>query len=220
MEREAATGSTEAKVKLLMERVRIGALTEKRMQLAAYLGDAGAQVALAAPIETPRQFKAWVRDLYQWEAETPLRVVVAAMHWLRIRKPESVLAELCQELREASEAWVVSGEGAPSEAIAAAERLSEAWQSLRTLNDEESSPGLEEVSLTDLIKEVSRLTALGRADLAAHEAAREAVELLRFCGETAEVGEPELREIVTAELLPWALGERDLLKERVEGRKK
>lgn len=60
LERDAASGDLQTQARLLLERVRVGQLTEERLRLAAYLGDEAARVALDAD---PAAVPAAIEDL-------------------------------------------------------------------------------------------------------------------------------------------------------------
>jgi hypothetical protein len=67
LERDAARGDLHAQARLLLERVRVGDLTDERLRLAAYLGD---EVACVALEYDPRRSVAmngdWFRGLVPW----------------------------------------------------------------------------------------------------------------------------------------------------------
>ncbi|MCW8139327.1 MAG: hypothetical protein KIT58_10540 [Planctomycetota bacterium] len=77
LERDALHGDVEAQARLLLERVRVGDLTEERLRLAAYLGDERARLALgeSAP-EPPDDIVAWVRGLDALGSEVATRVAL------------------------------------------------------------------------------------------------------------------------------------------------
>lgn len=119
LERDAARGDLHAQARLLLERVRVGDLAEDQLLLAAYLGDAPAQAALASATTStlPDDIDTWARSLKPFGQETsvraalgvagefmtawrmrrpsddrPVRAIQAAVAWLHCPCPEHVLA--------------------------------------------------------------------------------------------------------------------------------
>lgn len=78
LEREAIRGDGVAGARLLLERVRLGALAPSRLHLAAYAGDARARLALGpgAPV-APAEPKAWVLGFESWGQEVCVRAAAA-----------------------------------------------------------------------------------------------------------------------------------------------
>ena len=74
LERRAG-GSDEDQARLLLARVRVGRLDERRLRLAAYVGDAAARLALrwSAPDLSP--LRTWLVDLRPWGPEVAARHV-------------------------------------------------------------------------------------------------------------------------------------------------
>lgn len=73
------TGSVEDEAAYLRERVRVGNLTEEKLELAAYCGHEGAMHATGAcrrvaPIKTDAEWQAWVKELDErWGASVSLQ---------------------------------------------------------------------------------------------------------------------------------------------------
>lgn len=80
LEREAAARGDEAsRVRLLIERLRAGDLTEPQLRLAVYVGDEAARGALPSPApELDPDLGHWVRHLWPWGQEVCVRAGIAA----------------------------------------------------------------------------------------------------------------------------------------------
>jgi len=80
LERLAAGGDVEAESRLLLERVRLGALAPEGLRLASYLGHEAAR--LASPLEEPpTELVAWILELAPWGKDALARTAIAAA-WL------------------------------------------------------------------------------------------------------------------------------------------
>lgn len=78
LEREAALGGLDAQAKLILQRLRAGELTEKRIRLAAYLGDGAARLALGKePVRTELNLVALVAGLDRWNKMASVRTIIA-----------------------------------------------------------------------------------------------------------------------------------------------
>jgi hypothetical protein len=109
LEREAAGGDLDTRARWLLDRVRAGRLPGDRLQLAAWLGDAAARLAvgeepLARAARTKRD--PWTQTLAGWGKEALVRagLVVAKdelRHWRRHHKADAALPGLL----DAVEAW-------------------------------------------------------------------------------------------------------------------
>lgn len=110
LEREATRGDGVAGARLLLERVRLGALEPSRLRLAAYAGDARARLALGpgAPV-APAEPKAWVLGFESWGQEVCVRaasaVARAALPLWEGRRA-SVVDDRPREALEAIDAWL------------------------------------------------------------------------------------------------------------------
>lgn len=72
-----ASGSTADEAAYLLERVRVGDLTNERLELAAYCGHAGAREALGDTVpEVPEDAEAWLCGLIAWGFPTLVRATV------------------------------------------------------------------------------------------------------------------------------------------------
>ena len=79
LERSASQGGSEAQARLLRERLRAGSLSASRLELAAYLGHAGALLALEqAPEPEDRDLREWLWSFQRWGRQGVVRVLVAA----------------------------------------------------------------------------------------------------------------------------------------------
>lgn len=81
-ERDAAHGDLQAQARLLLERVRIGDLTEERLRLAAHLGDEAANLAGTGGMEATQNLRTWLRELLRWRGAVVLRTYMAAFRLL------------------------------------------------------------------------------------------------------------------------------------------
>lgn len=219
LERRAG-GSEEDQARLLLARVRVGRLDERRLRLAAYVGDAPARLALrwSAPDLAP--LRTWLVDLRPWGPEAAARAALAAARtataWRGapgldldppVFEPALTCAEawllqaahpddLALDLARAAEAAALRlGEPSAAEASArarcAAEALVLAVRAVHALIRPDSWPA--DVSL--------RARDLTLVAVAAERAA-------------AVAGEEAVRSSVRDELRGWALGDRDPVRAR------
>jgi hypothetical protein len=79
LEREVAAGDRDAEVKLLVERVRRGAISSERVALLAYVDDASAIEYLGSEApHRPVGLESWIRGLRPWGREVWVRAGVAS----------------------------------------------------------------------------------------------------------------------------------------------
>lgn len=85
LQRDAASGGDlEAEARFLLERVRVGKLPAERLELAAYLGDPAARLAVSVPGPDPTapwtrdELAGWVVGLRRWGKVSCVRAAVAA----------------------------------------------------------------------------------------------------------------------------------------------
>jgi hypothetical protein len=109
LERDAAHGDLQARARLLLERVRVGDLTEERLRLAAYLGDEAARIAIGgAGSDVPDNLLDWLAGLRRW-GRRPM--AYAAFELLRAVLPILEAESGSRQFRpivEAAEAWTRS----------------------------------------------------------------------------------------------------------------
>ena len=204
-------GDLEAKVRLLRERMRAGELSEERVRLAAWLGDTAARLSLSGTVPAaPKGLLGMVRGLpgfprtdaeafarvQESDGVTPLfwqvgaRLGIAAARLSRARSGEP-------DPITAAEEWVLCPCGAHRKAAARA-TTHVVGEYSRTLRVEQIL-----AHAADLARQPRGVEGLWRS---LDQARREA-------------GSKALREALVAELVPWALGLRDPVAERVASRK-
>lgn len=71
-------GSVEDEAAYLRERVRVGELTKERLELAAYCGEPGAQLAADLRLDVPLDWRSWALGLERWGAWVGLHAYLAA----------------------------------------------------------------------------------------------------------------------------------------------
>ena len=97
------TGSVEDEAAYLRERVRVGDLTQERLELAAYCGHEGAMICLGLPsLESPCDGLRLAKDLAVWGPDVLLWLAVLAIESLGRDHPE--LQRSVQSMR----AWLES----------------------------------------------------------------------------------------------------------------
>lgn len=80
LERQAHAGDPEAAVKLLLEQVRVGALSRARLRVAALLGHEMPVVACAESLEDTLPLRDWMYFVGTLSVEVSVRMAVAAAH--------------------------------------------------------------------------------------------------------------------------------------------
>lgn len=114
-QREAASGDSDAKTRLLTDRLRSGEVTKKRLEVAAKLGSKESAVAIGKEADSLASLDedsvAWVRNLAQFKnRELNVRLVRAATdHWLREQVPDGVVPPYIQQALDFVDRWIVSG---------------------------------------------------------------------------------------------------------------
>jgi hypothetical protein len=81
LNRDAASGDAEARVRALQEQLRRGG--SGRVELAAYVGDPAARAVLSAPAPPELDLDEWVRGLQRWGKEPCVRAARAAVELVR-----------------------------------------------------------------------------------------------------------------------------------------
>lgn len=199
-ERAAAT-DVDAAARLLVERVRAGELPQRRLQLAALLGDAVARRAVGQEAAAPVQaLDAWLHDLAEWGHEAVARAAIAAAR-VAIAGLGPVDGELDERARtalEQADAWLAGGcqNTPPPGSEGPARSGSPAGVSLLGV-------------LTSLDEALWPSTAQRRArsrarPLRVNLAKAAAVRVVAAAMEATS--EERVREAIRAELVPWALG--------------
>lgn len=204
LRRAWAEGDLETQVRLLRERVRIGASTEELVRLAAWLGDTAAQALSPSPVEQPgdaRELLARLR-VHGWDALIRAQLAIA-----RAAFEEAGGEPTAQQLEgvQAAERWL----GKPCERHAEAGRL--AWKALSKERSSVSFAALVPSRAVFLAWTYSTST---EVDTAQRVSANQTMMLIR---DLERAGQPfaSLRASICAELVPWALGLRDPVAERV-----
>ena len=111
------SGSTEDEAAYLRERVRVGDLTQERLELAAYCGNAASIAALSKPVRRSEEVHAWIRDrigssVSELSADT-LGLVLGLESWgdtvlvrgLIAISEQAMLRDSDKRLVEAARAW-------------------------------------------------------------------------------------------------------------------
>jgi hypothetical protein len=125
LEREAARGDLQAQARLLLERVRVGDLTEEKLRLAAYLGDEAAKLAVAGggPEAEHEDLATWLTSIETRGFRRPALEAIATAAGLALSpnvdsmNDHAVGTQLIRELtgapvRRAAEAHRLAGAGA------------------------------------------------------------------------------------------------------------
>ncbi len=205
----------DAEAKLLLERVRSGGLSQDKLELAAYLGHGPELVALGtteAPIDLgdwTERFRSWLdgasteEQRADWKAASVRATIALARYAIELS------GEVPQELSlavDAAEDWVVD----PSP---------ESFQNAEDAVDVSIARSFEIPT-----REGEGVSAVGRAcNIAggAHRGSEEKVPYqVSFSIKAVAFLQPEadFKSVVSAELLPWALGTGDPVRDRVEAR--
>jgi hypothetical protein len=115
LERDAAHGGLQAGARLLLERVRVGDLTEERLRLAAYLGHEAARGCV--PVEANLEPGPWLQALCGLSREIAVRVALVASRWAwRVYEAseefaaDSVTTTEARHGIEIAEAWLLTRE--------------------------------------------------------------------------------------------------------------
>lgn len=211
LERDAALGDLHAQARLLLERVRVGDLTEERLRLAAYLGHEPAELArrLAAisPPETPADTRSLASGLRHFEQSISVRAVVTIARsrlpaWERWsttdRRPLLAI--------EAAESWLdcpcelhMSAAADAHDAVRDATQplvALSSWQ-LRHLNGVRSP----ELSVCQRAKTAGYAAGEAARAAASGSARHASASVLRVLGHD----EDETMQVVRTALVPWAL---------------
>lgn len=220
LEREAASGDVEAKAKLLLGRVRIGDLTEERLRLAAHLGDEASWDALAGNVSGAEDLEEWVWALHEFGAIPLVRGLLAAARqarppWYLKENPRIAAVEswaVCPCENHADQAYTQARSSAPSfraRGFGMSGGVTR-FLALAPAAMEEGETGREyrRHLATSLLGSVLRAASGVPTDENWHR---------QLKGRTT----PEcIRGAIRDELVPWVLGERDPVKERVEARER
>ena len=178
LERMARAGDDHARARLLLERVRQGALAYGRLRLAAHLGDEAAGMALGPERSVPAQtLEALLRDLALFEEAPWVRAALAASE-------------------EALSSWQPSQ---PADAAAARRMLGEvgAWLTCPCEQHRRRVARIPAPGRAPFARDLAR--AVSREGERARWARRTIRDAARY------VGEAPVRERVTETLLEWAL---------------
>lgn len=209
LERQAAHGEPGARARLLRERVRSGALARGSLRLASHLGDLDARAAVDGEAPFAPTLDAWVLGLEPFGKEAALRVGVAA-GYLALPVWEVALPEdpRLEHLLASVDRWILDpGERAQEDVIrcAGALRVEADWF-------EDALGWIEDSPPEDLLRE-GGLALAEAVGLGAGFACIRVRNALDDFSEATSV--PALQSAVRREVLPWALGEGDLVLERV-----
>lgn len=210
LERRAG-GSDEDQARLLLARVRVGRLDERRLRLAAYVGDAAARLALrwSAPDLAP--LRTWLADLRPWGPEVAARAALAAVRhataWrgapgLDVDPPVLEPALTC------AAAWLARADHPDDEALDLARAAEAAALRLGAPSAAEASARAR-CAAEAVVLAVRAVHALIRPDSWPAEVALRArdLTLLAVAGERAAAvaGEEAVRAAVRDDLRAWAL---------------
>lgn len=200
LQREASTGDLQARAKLLLGRVRAGELSEERLRLAAYLGDPASREALGEGAPEALQNwrsrelnkRTWAQDISRDYGEEGARRMLVAVMRESLSLPFPTPAEYLSLLE--SEEDLVACPCEQHRERAMDEEL-EFWR--------ERAKGLPAI--------LSAVVGMTRTFFT------QAVNL----PESSDYPAAGLRvaNSIRTELIPWALGERDPVRERVEARR-
>ena len=184
----------------LLERVRAGDLTQERLELAAYCGGPGAQLALGTKVATPPvDVVTWARGLSRWGKEAGVRAAVAAA---RYRLPD----------------W--QGLGVQDNSPEVAVELAEAWLNTRAPELEAEADGVSMAAWRAYKANLGLGVAADAAAVACHAAEsvmRDAAFAAGLAADAADAAlyegapdDPEeraaaLRSAIHSPLLAWAL---------------
>ncbi|MDC3379091.1 hypothetical protein OAX78_02280 [Planctomycetota bacterium] len=219
------TGSAEDEAAWLSARVRTGTITERRLQVAAYLGHSAAADALIAAGYDPRYIPPWrqgsithlASGLSEFGAEVCARAALAMGPLVpeRALDDEEVFGNAYlnrmtgsdrEEARVASENWIVCPcADCSRRASQFLQRLAAGWSEL----DRRFTPSLPPEGGACRI--ASQGEKYERKGVEAGEAAMHASRV---------VGEAEARAALCGELVPWALGYSDPVRDRAESRRR
>lgn len=216
-ERDAAgDGGDEAAARDLIERLRSGELTRERVALAAYLGDRASCLALdagpRAEVVTPG---AWARGLAAFGREAEVRAAIAVAwvvlpEWEGDEVSEWVAGRraLVRAAIEAAEAWVL--EPTPE----AEHRAEQASSSARlACMFEPHSERAKTAGLIGAMAAHATSSVVVEHDAATTHYASACVDLT-----AGLVGRRHAEAAVAREVVPWALGRRDPVRQRAEAR--
>lgn len=101
LERDAAHGDLQARARLLLERVRVGELTEDKLRLAAHLGDEAACAALGTGGQRLVMNADWFRGLTPWSPALAVWALAEACASRHEPEDELLLREVRLGLRTA-----------------------------------------------------------------------------------------------------------------------
>lgn len=208
LEREAARGDEVAAARLLSERLRRGDLTAERLRLAGYLGDSTARLALGPDVHEDQDVSAWTRGFDAWGAEVALRGVLALA---RAALPRCEARLTAPEVARAALATAEALLDAPS-----AEALAEARAAIAALDDLDVPPSADldddaaAALALDVLREleaVVRVHTAGDPRVAAWDSAAAFADFSLHCARKGPLvrGDDGLREVLRADLVPWAL---------------
>lgn len=208
------SGSSEHEALFLRERLRVGALSVRRAELASYLGYPAAREVVT--VEVPEDFSGWLVGLVCWEPDPRSRAALAvARAVLPLFDPQGLEAKFAARPRRALEAlerWV----DCPCEScLAQVDKASvHARTTARLLQGGGESA---EVSLVASLVAVYAGLCTGSAlDPSLDSTAHYLPVVARLSLEVRPEG--MLRSAVQAELVPWALGYHDPVREPLEAR--
>jgi len=219
LEREAAVGDKEAGSRLLLERVRSGETSLQRLELASFLGEESARVALGeekrareSEIDTRQKLNEWVRTLLdQGDKESAVRIAVTAAREV-IDYWNDTVDKSPRLAIESAENWILS----PSDqTVAKAQEMAGMASDAIDYLDHGEHEGHAVAAASNCAYSayVAQDKSKGGAAMTVYSAYDAQVSSGKSEQETAN----KMYEIIRNNLLPWALGQGDPVKERVEG---
>jgi len=218
------TSSVEDEAAWLLERVRLGDLPNERLELAAFLGGVAA-LELTDRRGPRKPVRAWAETLLRWGREAGVRAVLQPTHAFLANWEEESGLDCPPEVERvlvAAENWTLNpGEARRKRAARVSGKLSNRiHKAIRTgsfVTRSSHSLGLAQQALVSCVD----VLGAGTADqVEAH--LRRAMRTL-YWGESEGLGlfaKVSVDALLRQELVPWALGYRDPVRERVEARQR
>lgn len=196
------TGDPADEARVLLERVRVGQLPRRRLQLAAYLGHDAARLALPDSGQTnrPDDPKRLATELWPWGKEASVAAAVSAVHLTMDEPPWDARA---QRALEAAAAWV---HGPTPETAAAASSASAAAFEAAGISNPLMTPG--EARLPALAAHHAAAAAAATLVPVATKHAYRAIKYAQalVVHRLGRMTSTAMRDVMGAALVRWALG--------------
>ena len=224
------TGASEDEVALILERVRTGILDQSGLELAAYLGSAVSLDALGRdqrppPTRAERRrgfdFGQWLSGLRQFSKETSVRVAIAVTRSFASQgeSPPDVAHAVSEALR-VSESWVCDGGDASKVRVVTVPPRYQEGEGFSRAPLHPPSVMNTLASLGSLVGAILADDAGTGISVVTRRRASAALLRLRLLDRHLECSRGGLGPptAIQSELIPWALGHRDPVRQRVEVR--